>query len=140
MYHFIAMLFTLITLLASTIAAPVPNNSTIVDLDKRATHDGRGTWFYPGLGACGGTNSNNDHIVAMSQSFYDTNGGGNCWQYVHIKNEANGKSVYAQMVDSCPGCSYYDLDMSPSAFEAIGSLSTGVLSISWSFMEKGFEP
>ncbi|KAI0041728.1 hypothetical protein FA95DRAFT_1565074 [Auriscalpium vulgare] len=140
MFSLSVVVLAFFSLLLSALAAPLPDNSTVVDVAKRTTHTGRGTWFYPGLGHCGGTNSNSDHIVAMSESFYDANGGTNCWQYVHVKNKANGKSVYAQMVDSCPGCGYDDLDMSPSAFEAIGSLSTGVLSISWNFQPKGWKP
>ncbi|KAI0269926.1 expansin family protein [Gloeopeniophorella convolvens] len=113
------------------LAAPVPGT----ELEKRVTHKGRGTWFTPGLGNCGGTNNSNDHIVAMSKAFYDANNGGNCYQFLEIS--WGGKTVKAQMVDSCPGCGENDLDMSPAVFKEFASLDKGVLSgISWHFIAK----
>ena len=45
-----------------------------------------------------------------------------------------GKSVTAEVVDSCPGCGYYDLDFSPAAFEKLAPLSVGRLyGVSWHF-------
>ena len=45
-----------------------------------------------------------------------------------------GKSVTVEVVDSCPGCGYYDLDFSPAAFEQLAPLSVGRLyGVSWHF-------
>lgn len=66
------------------------------------------------------------------------NNGGNCGQSVRITNTANGKKVYATVVDSCPSCGENDLDLSPSVFQALaqGGLDEGVITTSWNFLKK----
>ena len=86
---------------------------------------------------------------------------------MHITNTANGRSAYGLVRDECPGCGAYDIgkhrsssalrrrviwmnvplirtssysDMSPSLFEELGSLDTGVLKVSWHYENKDFEP
>ncbi|KAF7795163.1 hypothetical protein EIP86_006312 [Pleurotus ostreatoroseus] len=129
MARFAAALFALSTLLCAATASPV-------DLEKRVTHSGRGTWFDTGLGACGWTNVNTDKIIAISSSIYGS--GTNCGQYIQITNTANGKTAYGTVADSCPGCGASDLDLTPSLFEELGDLSEGVLAISWHFENKDF--
>ncbi|KAI0313053.1 RlpA-like double-psi beta-barrel-protein domain-containing protein-containing protein, partial [Amylostereum chailletii] len=93
------------------------------------------TFFAPGLGNCGWTNSENDLIVAMSKEFYDANDGANCGQKLSIT--WGGVTETATMVDSCPGCSYGDLDMSPALFRKFAEESVGVLdSLTWNFIAK----
>jgi len=60
-------------------------------------------------------------------------------QWVHIKNNANGKTAYGKVVDECPDCSDGSIDMSPSLFQKMGSLDTGVLPVTWSLMPKGWK-
>ncbi|TFK86861.1 hypothetical protein K466DRAFT_491971 [Polyporus arcularius HHB13444] len=120
-----------LALVCSVLASPI-------NLEKRITHTGRGTWFDVGLGACGKTNVNSDKIVAISSAIYGS--GGNCEQWMHITNTANGKSAYGLVRDECPGCGASDIDMSPSLFEELGSLDTGVLKVSWHYENKDFEP
>ncbi|KAH7926484.1 hypothetical protein BV22DRAFT_1009043 [Leucogyrophana mollusca] len=136
----IALLFiTLCASLLMALAAPTPLDVTPPSvLAKRVTHTGRGTWFNVGLGACGETNVNSDPIVAISSAIYGS--GGNCGQWVHVTNTANGKSAYGMTRDECPSCSSGSLDMSPGLFEQIGDLDTGVLEISWNFMSKDWSP
>ncbi len=76
-------------------------------------------------------------------------------QKVSIKNLANGKTATATVRDSCPGCGSNDIgtdhllvhpcsivsdlsiscaDMSPSLFQELGDLDTGVLNVSWDFV------
>ncbi|KAH7884957.1 RlpA-like double-psi beta-barrel-protein domain-containing protein-containing protein [Phlebopus sp. FC_14] len=132
MYQLTTTFVTLFTLCLSVLAAPLPS------LDKRITHNGRGTWFFDGLGACGWESLNSDFIVAISAQIYGS--GGNCGQWVHVTNTANNRSAYGLTVDECESCGADDLDMSPALFGKIGDLSTGVLSISWNFMNKGWSP
>ncbi|KAH7913975.1 RlpA-like double-psi beta-barrel-protein domain-containing protein-containing protein [Hygrophoropsis aurantiaca] len=136
----IALLFIILfASLFMALAAPMPLDvSSSPDLAKRVTHTGRGTWFDVGLGACGENNVNSDSIVAISSAIYGN--GGNCGQYVHVTNTANGKSAYGMTRDECPSCSSGSLDMSPGLFEQIGDLGTGVLEISWNFMSKEWSP
>ncbi|KAI0755277.1 RlpA-like double-psi beta-barrel-protein domain-containing protein-containing protein [Daedaleopsis nitida] len=125
------LLIIAFALVCSVLAAPV-------NLEKRVTHSGRGTWFNVGLGACGKHNVDSDKIVAISSNIYGS--GGNCDQWMQITNTANGKKAYGKVRDECPGCGSSDLDMSPSLFQELGSLDTGVLKVSWHYMNKDFEP
>ncbi|KIK57147.1 hypothetical protein GYMLUDRAFT_173050 [Collybiopsis luxurians FD-317 M1] len=126
--------------------------STPIDLDKpgpkpielepekRTTHTGRGTWFYPGLGNCGQENTVNDPIIAIPETLYDQNGGSNCGQWIHITDVSTGKVAYGRTADSCPGCGSGDLDMSPEVFQQFTDLSVGEISISWYFLPQGESP
>ncbi|CCM05937.1 uncharacterized protein FIBRA_08176 [Fibroporia radiculosa] len=132
-----AISLALCALVVSVSASPVTASTAV--LDKRTTHTGRGTWFDVGLGACGYENVNSDPIVAISHDIYG--GGGNCNQWIHITNTANGVSAYGQTRDECMGCDATAIDMSPSLFESLGAdLSVGVLTVEWNFMNKGFDP
>lgn len=143
MYRVALFAFVLFASFFVTIASPVlspDTNTTMVDLEKRITHVGRGTWFNVGLGNCGKWNKDSDAIVAISKRRYDANGGGNCDQWVVIVNTKNGKKAYGKTRDSCQSCGTEDLDMSPSLFKKLDSLSTGQIKISWHFMAKGWSP
>lgn len=55
------------------------------------------TYYSPGLGSCGGTNGDNDAVVALSASQ-----SGYCGK--SIKIHYSGKTATAKVVDKCPGC------------------------------------
>ncbi|KZT67882.1 hypothetical protein DAEQUDRAFT_693440 [Daedalea quercina L-15889] len=120
-------------------ATPIAGDESQV-LEKRVTHTGKATYYYPGLGACGETDGNNDPVVAISHLIYGS--GGNCFQWMQITNPATGISQYAKTVDECEGCGQYDIDLSPSLFESLGApLSQGVINgVEWHFMAKGWSP
>ncbi|KAF8331941.1 uncharacterized protein EI90DRAFT_3123045 [Cantharellus anzutake] len=109
------------------------STSEVADTEKRNTHTGQGTWFYPGLGACGGTDGNNSPIIAISAKIW--NGGKHCGKWVHIKNTKNKKTTKAKVVDECPGCGSGSLDMSPAVFKKLASqgLDEGVIPVSWTY-------
>ncbi|KAI0714817.1 RlpA-like double-psi beta-barrel-protein domain-containing protein-containing protein [Earliella scabrosa] len=116
-----------LALVASSFAAPAPGV-----LEKRITHNGRGTFFNVGLGACGKVNKNTDLIVAIASSRF---------KFVEVVNKKTGLHAFGLVRDSCPGCKDGDLDMSPALFKAVGaSLEQGVIDIEWHFMKKGFRP
>ncbi|KAM5535891.1 hypothetical protein V8D89_010509 [Ganoderma adspersum] len=132
-----AYLAFVLALVSATLAAPVLSSPET--LEKRVTHSGRGTFFEVGLGACGKVNKDSDHIVAISSSIFGS--GGNCDQFMEIKNTKNGKTAFGLVRDSCPGCGSGDTDMSPSLFQSLGAtLEQGVVSVQWHFMKKGFKP
>ncbi|KAF8498448.1 RlpA-like double-psi beta-barrel-protein domain-containing protein-containing protein, partial [Gautieria morchelliformis] len=93
---------------------------------------GQGTWYIPGLGACGSYNTRADYVVAINQAQYHSK---MCHKHDRIINMKNGKSVHAETADECPTCSFGSLDMSPVVFSAIAEsgLDEGRLEISWSF-------
>ncbi|KAI0712527.1 RlpA-like double-psi beta-barrel-protein domain-containing protein-containing protein [Earliella scabrosa] len=127
-----AIVLFLFALIFTVLAAPA-SNETVAEgaLEKRA-RTGRGTWFYVGLGVCGKTNKDSDKIIAISSKIYGK--GKYCDDKVKIKNLANGKTATAIVRDACPGCGANDIDMSPSLFQKLGDLDTGVLKVSWDFV------
>jgi len=94
--------------------------------------------FLLGKGNCGKFNTDNDFIVAIGKGLYDRNGGSNCDQWVEIV--ANGKKAYGMTRDSCPECSDNDLDMSTGLFKKFAPLKTGIITVSWHFMKRGWKP
>ncbi|KAJ7489885.1 plant expansin [Mycena galericulata] len=105
------------------------------DVAKRNFSGARWTFYSTGLGACGGTNSDSDFIVALNQ---DTFGNGYpspyCWKMISMTY--NGKTTQAQVVDSCPGCpSPGGLDLSPGLFSFFASQDDGVIYGTWSFVD-----
>ncbi|CAE6420318.1 unnamed protein product [Rhizoctonia solani] len=114
----------------STVAVPVeiePRQETHA-LEKRKS--GKATWFNTGLGACGKVTNDNQLIVALGPGPY--NNGKMCGKTITVKNAKSGKSTTAKVVDLCPSCGPNNIDLSPAAFKKLGSLSAGVLSVTWS--------
>ncbi|EPQ29646.1 uncharacterized protein PFL1_02866 [Pseudozyma flocculosa PF-1] len=121
-----ANLLTLAVAAAGAVAAP---------LQKRA-YSGTATYYAAGLGACGGTNSGSDFIVALNAPTWGTSDGqrsSHCDQQVVITNNKNGNTQTATVVDLCPGCGYGSLDMSTGLFAALnnGNMDDGVFPITW---------
>ncbi|KAI0081549.1 hypothetical protein K474DRAFT_1656335 [Panus rudis PR-1116 ss-1] len=137
MARFAAFFIALASVLSVATASPVPSNETEVLETRAATRTGRGTWFNVGLGACGNTDHDSQPVVAISSSIYGN--GGNCNQWLKITNKANGKTAYGRVRDACPGCGANDIDMSPSLFQKLGSLDTGVLNVQWEYQGKDFK-
>ncbi|KAI0892691.1 RlpA-like double-psi beta-barrel-protein domain-containing protein-containing protein [Annulohypoxylon nitens] len=88
---------------------------------------GEMTYYAPGLGACGQTNTESEAVVAMSSPDQD----GHCGQTVKITY--GGKTVNAVVVDKCPGCAANSIDASPSVFEQLASLDLGRINIDWEY-------
>ncbi|KAK4688438.1 hypothetical protein P7C73_g1676, partial [Tremellales sp. Uapishka_1] len=111
--------------------APQWNNETTVDLAKRDSFTGRGTFFYVGLGACGQNSVDSDLMVALNTAQYGSGyPGPECFKYITIT--ANGVTVSGvEIMDECPTCDYGGLDMSPGLFQRFADESVGVLSITW---------
>ncbi|OLL25649.1 Papain inhibitor [Neolecta irregularis DAH-3] len=122
----------------STLAASTSASTQTVaqaDTSKSGTFTGQGTFYAPGLGACGVHSENSDFIVAISHSLFDSKGTGNpndnplCHQ--KIQAFRNGQSVNVTVLDRCTGCAEYDLDFSPSAFNQLATEIEGRVDISW---------
>ncbi|KAI5457436.1 RlpA-like double-psi beta-barrel-protein domain-containing protein-containing protein [Mariannaea sp. PMI_226] len=110
-------------LLALPLALAAPTSNTI---QARAT--GSMTWYQPGLGSCGETNTETDLICAMSASLYDSIKP--CGKSIKIKGPAG--TVTVKVMDRCVGCAHDDIDLSPAAFEAaIGGLGVGRSNAEW---------
>ncbi|CAM0138800.1 hypothetical protein VKS41_005988 [Umbelopsis sp. WA50703] len=96
---------------------------------------GDGTWFNPGLGSCGVTNSDDDMIAALNApqmgSYPNPNQNPNCGKYAMVHGPKG--SVRVRIEDTCPPCLKGSLDLSPAAFAKIADLSQGRISITWTW-------
>ncbi|XXG99453.1 hypothetical protein Hte_005792 [Hypoxylon texense] len=89
-------------------------------------HSGDMTYYTPGLGACGETNTESDAVVAMSPAQY-----GHCGKTIKI--HYNGKTGSAKIVDKCPGCGGDGIDVSPKVFKEFADLSVGRVAVTWEY-------
>lgn len=76
-------------------------------------------------------------IAAIGSGLYEQYGSSNsnklCGKKIALSYQ--GKTVTVTASDECPGCSTYDLDLSPAAFKALGSEAEGRLSgATWHFI------
>jgi hypothetical protein len=69
------------------------------DLEARA-YNGDITYYYPGLGACGWTNGQNDMIAAVSKIIFTKQNP--CGRKIRVKGPKG--SVDVKVVDKCMGC------------------------------------
>lgn len=121
---------------------PLPSNAQ--------TFTGDLTYYQPGLGACGLTNTDSDDIVSVSHFLFDAAGsssstGGNsnqnplCGLMLRAErfDEDRGerRSVDLKVVDRCTGCEPDDLDVTITAFEKLASSEKGRVSVSWAWLD-----
>ncbi|KAJ6505854.1 RlpA-like double-psi beta-barrel-protein domain-containing protein-containing protein [Mycena vitilis] len=113
-------------LLSGTYSAPVKRGSQ--------SHSGDGTFYTPGLGACGKTNDSKDLIVAVGHGLFDSYPGatGNpnknpiCGK--KLRATYGKKSVVVEVVDRCAGCpGASDLDFTENGFTKLASKDLGRL-------------
>ncbi|KAF2012859.1 carbohydrate-binding module family 63 protein, partial [Aaosphaeria arxii CBS 175.79] len=72
--------------------------------------------------------------TAFSGAAWDN--GANCGRCVNVKGP-NGKTIKAMVVDQCPECEPSHLDLFQDAFAQIGSISDGIIPISYDFVDCG---
>ena len=131
--------------------------------DTGGIYSGDLTYYAPGLGSCGITNSDTDMICAISHELYGfdpsqnkrsllltcarvdssqtgTNPNSNpfCMRKIRATRHRNGVdgnvSVDVTVVDRCTGCKLYDLDFSPGAFHKMADESLGRVDVTWAFL------
>ncbi|KAG6381241.1 RlpA-like double-psi beta-barrel-protein domain-containing protein-containing protein [Boletus reticuloceps] len=120
------------------------------------TQSGQGTYYATGLGACGITNTDGQHIAAVSHILFDSypkyNGVNpntnpvcnkqviatrkyprchTCCLLLSFSSLDQGKSVTVTITDRCEACEVTDLDFSPSAFDILDDPSVGRIDITW---------
>jgi hypothetical protein len=117
---------------------PVSGSSTTGDMHSNVDmtiYDNNG-----GFGACGTALHDTDMIVALAQdawgaSTYDTMTGAatNPWCGQKIKVEYNGNSIEATIMDLCPGCKSFDIDLSLAAWKKLTGMDEKTrVKASWS--------
>ncbi|KAI2602761.1 RlpA-like double-psi beta-barrel-protein domain-containing protein-containing protein [Hypoxylon sp. NC1633] len=92
--------------------------------------DGDITYYTPGLGSCGKTNTDSDLVVALSPAQFSTVPDA-CGKKIQIS--LDGKKATATVVDKCPACSPNSIDVSSTVFQSLAPLTQGRAKISWSF-------
>jgi hypothetical protein len=122
--HASQYLLLLLTFVVSCVlAAPA------ADLQRRSGYSGDGTFYTVGLGSCGKTNSDSQMVAALNAPQMGNN------KYCGKTATVTGPKgeVTVTIVDTCPECSSGDLDLSPAAFDKIGSESAGRIKITWNW-------
>lgn len=97
------------------------------------TFTGDLTYYTPGMGSCGVTNTDSDAIVALAENMMaaKTPASGNpnenplCGKSITISY--GGKTATAKIMDTCPGCANGGLDLTPSLFQDFAPLGEGRL-------------
>lgn len=132
---------------------PLPSNANQI-------YTGDATYYAPGLGACGVTSKDSDHIVAISHTLWDSqskssnpNDNPLCGLKIRVmryrpNNEAyligaggsdapggRNVSVDVTVVDRCTGCKSQDLDFSLSAFEVLAAEAMGRVKMEWTWLK-----
>ncbi|CEP08968.1 hypothetical protein [Parasitella parasitica] len=119
-------------ILSVIVAAMVGAGQTapVSNIQARNSLSGDATYYDVGLGSCGDTSSDDEMVAALSSSLMDGSNSDLCGKSISVKSSSG--SVTLKVVDSCPGCSKGDVDMSKAAFKKLGELNQGRIPISWS--------
>ena len=109
------------TLAGTATATPITAGGSNLGPARAALSSGRFTYYAPGLGACGVTNTEAELVVALSYVDFDPytpagNPNNNSLCGKKLRASYNGKSVDVTVADRCPSCASGSLDLSPAAF------------------------
>lgn len=122
------LLLALTTTLSTTVlASPIASATTTTR--AAGTYTGDITYYQPGLGACGQTNTDGEAVVAMNAAQY----AGSCGRMIAITSADGSRKAVAKVVDKCPACASGAIDVSSSVFQLLADLSVGRTTVSWSF-------
>lgn len=112
--------------------AAAPDSGPGATCDTPEVHEGEGTYYdADGSGNCSFPASPDDlRVAAMNQTDYA--GSAACGACVDIEGPTG--SVRVRIVDRCPECAPGDIDLSPSAFDAIAERSAGRVPIRWAYV------
>ncbi|KAH7122680.1 RlpA-like double-psi beta-barrel-protein domain-containing protein-containing protein [Dendryphion nanum] len=127
-------------------AKPAPSKEPVAQEENTSTPEvsaqatsGKATFY--GGNISGGTCSFTGYTLpsgmfgtAFSGSAW--NSGANCGRCVNVKGP-NGQTIKAMIVDQCPECEPSHLDLFQNGFEKIGTLSAGIIKISYDFVPCG---
>ncbi|KAJ7622885.1 barwin-like endoglucanase [Mycena rosella] len=142
------ILFGLAFMLISMTAfqsSPITAYGGPVELSVRpgsTTHSGDGTFYAPGLGACGKTNTANQLIVAVGHGIFDSYPGATANPNKNpicgktLKATFGGKSVTVTVEDRCAGCpGAADLDFTEAGFKKLANLDIGrIHGVKWEWV------
>ncbi|WP_227998035.1 RlpA-like double-psi beta-barrel domain-containing protein [Nocardia australiensis] len=90
---------------------------------------GNATYYNVGDEECGKSYTDSDLVVALSSSIFVA---ANCGRHIKVTSGKGHTDVVVAGV--CPACAANDIDLSPAAFERLGSLDAGLISVEWHFV------
>lgn len=100
------------------------------------SYNGDMTYYTPGMGSCGQTSSDGDHIVALSTAMMgggaNPNANPKCGSKIGIFNPNSGLYIEATVVDTCQACADHDIDVDEATFKAVAPNGDGrVHGVDW---------
>ncbi|WP_327152091.1 RlpA-like double-psi beta-barrel domain-containing protein [Nocardia sp. NBC_01329] len=103
----------------------------LVGIGTGTAVDMRGTAFFSefGLEECGDLAGDDDMAVRLSSIVFTRS---MCGKHILVTGRAG--SVEVKVVGVCPGCNSNDIELTPAAFQKIGSLDTGTMPVGWKFV------
>ncbi|KAJ7088409.1 barwin-like endoglucanase [Mycena belliarum] len=136
------MSFRALILVLAFMLSGIAHSSPVDVVPRDTVYSGDGTFFEPGLGACGNTNTASDFIVAVGHGIFDSFPGATanpnnnpiCGRKLIATH--GGRSVTVEVQDRCAGCAgAADLDFTEAGFEQLASLDVGRLkNVEWQFV------
>lgn len=126
---------TTTTTTTSATSTPTISKKKSSSSSGSSSYSGEATYYGTGMGSCGHDSKDSDYIVALNHGQMNNGANPNNNALCGKKITAKGPdgSVTVTIVDTCPGCAYGDLDLSPAAFSKIAAMSRGRVPITWSF-------
>ncbi|PUU72834.1 RlpA-like double-psi beta-barrel-protein domain-containing protein-containing protein [Tuber borchii] len=127
-----------------TVGKKKASKGSITPPTSSALQTGDGTYYEPGLGACGISSTSSENIVAISHIIFDAvqvgpnpNNNPLCGRKIWVTREvAPGKNVSleVEVVDRCTGCKASDLDFSLTVFKKLADEWQGRVLVSWAWV------
>ncbi|KAJ7088417.1 RlpA-like double-psi beta-barrel-protein domain-containing protein-containing protein [Mycena belliarum] len=135
----------LLALAFTSIVYAAPLGGGISVSVRSNSYSADGTFYAPGLGACGKTNSSNQLIVAVGHAVFDSYPGAALHPQNPNKNPICGKklkatygqkSVTVTVEDRCAGCpGAADLDFTEAGFRKLAALGVGrIHGVKWEWV------
>ncbi|ORY06358.1 hypothetical protein K493DRAFT_333232 [Basidiobolus meristosporus CBS 931.73] len=126
-----------ILFVASQVSAAPMKGEAGIHLSKRSgSFSGDGTYYTPGLGACGNVNTADQLIAAINApqfgAYSHPSDSPACYSCAMVTGPLG--SVKVKIVDKCPSCKFGSLDLSPAAFNHIALEAQGRVPISWTYV------
>ncbi|KAI7863045.1 RlpA-like double-psi beta-barrel-protein domain-containing protein-containing protein [Spinellus fusiger] len=106
-------------------------------VEERGNIYGDATYYNPGvgLGSCGQLHQDSELIVAVNwqqmANGANPNKNPKCGKYVNVWGPKG--FVQVKITDTCPGCAYGALDLSPAAFSHIADQAQGRVKVWWNW-------
>ncbi|KAI7864765.1 RlpA-like double-psi beta-barrel-protein domain-containing protein-containing protein [Spinellus fusiger] len=107
------------------------------DAEKRGNIYGDATYYNPGvgLGSCGQLHHDSELIVAINwqqmANGANPNNNSKCNKYINVWGPKG--YVRAKITDTCPGCKWGAIDLSPVAFDRIANRDQGRVKVWWNW-------